>query len=275
MFGIFLCTLTAISGDIEPRNAALDSLLDMSQASGMKSLLPAPTMPDGLDAAGQRAVIASLIKDQCSFESFTRKSVVAPQRLLIREVPSSNEAIQAYAVDVWFVAYDDKSTGWLSSAMKGLGTGKSITKQHLEKRGIAIPENRSEVFRHVELDFLGKFRLKSTVRLTWTRTPESVLLVGEADPRFAGDAEFPNQWQHLVREGDARRVGPAHDWDGAVFYLKMTKLAEPAGAMFIEAHMLFDEPMEWFGGANLLRSKLPHLIQHAVRSTRRDWAGGK
>lgn len=273
MFALLLSTLVAVSGGTESRNTVLDSLLDMSQASGLKSLLPAPTMPDGLDAAGQRAVIASLVKDQYSFESFTRKSVVAPQRLRIREVPSSNNGIQAHAVDVWFVAYDDKSTGWLSSAMKGLGTGKSISKQHLEKRGIAIPENRSEVYRYVEFDFLEKFCLKSTVRITWTRTPESVLLVGEADPRFAGDAEFPNQWQHIVRDGDARRVGQPHDWDGAVFYLKMTKLVEPAGAMFIEAHVLFDEPTEWFGGANLLRSKLPHVVQHAVRTTRRDWAG--
>ena len=39
--------------------------------------------------------------------------------------------------------------------------------------------------------------------------------------------------------------------------------------MFIECHMIFDEPRGWFGGANLLRSKLPLAVQEEVRNFRR------
>jgi hypothetical protein len=36
--------------------------------------------------------------------------------------------------------------------------------------------------------------------------------------------------------------------------------------------MIFDEPNGWFGGANLLRSKLPLVIQDEVRNFRRRLA---
>jgi len=56
--------------------------------------------------------------------------------------------------------------------------------------------------------------------------------------------------------------------------MKVTKLAEPAGALFVEQHLIFAEPVDWFDGANLLRSKLPLVVQDRVRSIRRQWAKG-
>ena len=52
--------------------------------------------------------------------------------------------------------------------------------------------------------------------------------------------------------------------------MKMTKLHEPAGAIFCEAHVIYAEPHGWFDGANLLRSKLPAAVQTEVRSLRRE-----
>jgi len=49
-------------------------------------------------------------------------------------------------------------------------------------------------------------------------------------------------------------------------------MAEPAGALFVEQHIVFAEPTGWFGGAKLLRSKLPPVVQYAVRTTRQEWA---
>jgi len=54
--------------------------------------------------------------------------------------------------------------------------------------------------------------------------------------------------------------------------MKITRLAEPAGALFVEQHIVFAEPTGWFGGANLLRSKLPPVVQYAIRTTRQEWA---
>jgi hypothetical protein len=286
MFALVLGTLVAMpvnapagSAKREPRNALLDSLLDTGLAvgPGQNAKLPPPTMPDGLDAAGQKAVIAALVRDDCSYEDFTRRSAVTPQRLRIRDVTPCDPDAPARGVDVWFVAYDDKFVGWMASAVKGAGAGKALTKEHLKARGIVPADGAPEAYRHVEFDFLEKIRLRATIRLTWTKNDESVLVAGEVDPRFRDDREFPNQWQSMVRDGGTRKLGPAHSWDGAGFYMKITKLAEPAGAVFVEQHLIFAEPTGWFDGANLLGSKLPLVVQDRVRTTRREWAdaGGR
>ena len=38
---------------------------------------------------------------------------------------------------------------------------------------------------------------------------------------------------------------------------------------------VFAEPTGWFEGANLLRSKLPLVVQNNVRNMRREWLKGK
>ncbi len=286
MFTLVLGALVALSAHLpvdrtprEPRNALLDSLLDpgVTVGPGVRVKLPPPTMPDGLDAAEQKAVIAALVRDDYSCENFIRRSTVTPQRLRIWDVTPSDREAPACGVDVWFVAYDDKFVGWLASAARGAGTSKPLTKKQLEKRGLEFNHGMSEVYRHMEFDFLEKVRLRATVRMVWTTTKQSVVVAAEVDPRFLGDPEFPNQWQSIVKNDGVRKLGPANPWGGAGFYMKITRLAEPTGALFVEQHVIFAEPTGWFDGANLLRSKLPLVIQNSVRATRREWdkAGGR
>ena len=123
-----------------------------------------------------------------------------------------------------------------------------------------MTDGAHEVFRHFELDFQGKVRLRATVRAAWTSTDESVLVAAKVDPRFLGDPEFPNQWQSILDKGGARKFGQANPWFGAGLYMKITRLADPAGALFVEEHVVFVEPKGWFDGANLLRSKLPLAV---------------
>ncbi len=49
----------------------------------------------------------------------------------------------------------------------------------------------------------------------------------------------------------------------------VTRLARPEGALFFEMHVVIHEPEAWFGGPNLLRSKMPLVIQENVRNLRR------
>ena len=70
---------------------------------------------------------------------------------------------------------------------------------------------------------------------------------------------------------DGRSVQP-QPYAGLGSYVKATRLAEPAGAVFIEYHVVFAEPQGWFHGANLLRSKLPIVAQDMVRKFRRKMA---
>jgi hypothetical protein len=234
-------------------------------------------MPDGLDGAKQKAVITDLIGNDHTYDDFVRKSVVAPQLLKIRDVAPCDPEAPARGVDVWFVAYDDRFLRWLVGARKGEGFGNRLTKEDLARREIEPADEGRESFRHVEFDFLGRVQIRATVRAVWTTTGESVLIAAEVDPRFRGDPEFPNQWQSVTRGGGTPRPGPANPWGGAGFYLKITRLAEPAGALFIEQHVIFAEPTGWFDGANLLRPKLPLVIQNKVRAVRREWtkADGK
>jgi hypothetical protein len=267
--------------DHESANPLYRSLLDPGLPVGANATakFPKPTLPDSLDAARQTAIIKDLIKDDYSYAEFTRKSVVAPQLLKLRDVAPSDPKAPARGVDVWFIAYgdikaldDEKFLEKLINAGKGEGKGQALTKQDLDKRKIKLGDEKQETIGHIEFDFLEKVHLKATGRAVWSKTDDSVLVAGEIDPRFLNDPEYPNQWQSIIKEGGMSKLGPASPWSGAAFYLKITKLGEPAGALFIEQHVIFAEPTGWFNGANLLRSKLPIAVQMNVRSMRREWA---
>lgn len=269
------------AGTHEANNPLYKALLDPGLPVGpdLRTKFPTPTMPDGLDAARQKAIITGLLGNDHSYAEFTRKSVVAPQLLKLRDAAPSDPRAPARGVDFWFVAYgdlkaldDENFLDRLVNAGKGDGTGKSLTRADLEKRKISVPDPKREAYGHIAFDFLEKVHLKTTGRAMWTRTGESVLVAAEIDSRFQNDAEFPNQWQSIIKEGGMTKFGPPSPWAGAGLYLKITKLAEPAGALFIEQHIVFAEPTGWFDGANLLRSKLPLVVQVNVRSMRKEWA---
>jgi hypothetical protein len=286
MLALVLTLAAAQPATHEAVNPLYRSLLDpgLSVGPGIRAKLPPPTMPDGLGAAGQTAAIKQLIGGDYSYEEFTRKSVVAPQLLRLRDVTPSDPKAPARGVDVWFVAHgdftaleDEKFLERLVNASRGEGNAQALTKEQLAKRTITLSPDveKREGYGHVEFDFLDKVRIRATGRSVWSKTAESVVVAVEVDPRFRGDPELPNQWQPLTKDAAGVKVGPPQEWGGAGFYLKVTKLAEPAGAVFVEQHVVFAEPVGWFDGANLLRSKLPPVVQHNVRNMRREFVKGR
>src|SRR5262245_4354565 len=93
----------------ETANPLYKSLLDPGVEVGpsIRAKLPAPTMPDGLDAAKQKAAIKTLIGDDYSYDEFTRNSIVAPYLLKLRDVAPSDPKAPARGVDAWFIIYGD------------------------------------------------------------------------------------------------------------------------------------------------------------------------
>lgn len=268
----------------ETGNPIYKGLLDPGLVVGIdvRVKFPAPVMADGLTAEQQKAVILKVIGTDYPYEEFVRKSVVTPNLLRIGEAKPSDPAAPARTVDVYFIAYgdfaltdDDKFLDRLSRSNQGGGSGRGLTDADLEKRKILAPDRKRAGFGLVEFDFLEKVRLKLTGHGGWSKTAESVVAAAEVDPRFRGDAEFPNQWQSLAKEGGQPKVGPAVPYVGAGMYLKITRLHDPAGAMFVEQHIVYAEPIGWFDGANYLRSKLPAAVQINVRNMRREWLKGK
>jgi hypothetical protein len=290
MYALALAVLAAVPAQPpakhEDQNPLFKGLLEtgLDIGDGKRAKFPAPSMPDGLDGAKQTAVIKGLIGADYTYDEFTRKAIPAPYLMKIRDINPSDPKAPARAVDVWFVAYgdfklldDDKFLDKLTNSGRGGGKSGTLDKAALAKRNIAIkPEDaKREGYGHFEFDFLEKVRLNGVGRAMWSRNGESVVTAGEIDPRFAGDKEYPNQWRSIIKEGGQVKIGDPHPWSGAGMYLKITKLAEPAGAVFVEQHIIFAEPTGWFGGENLLRSKLPLAVQDNVRSTRKEFAKGK
>ena len=73
-------------------------------------VLPTPTMPDGLDQAGQRAAIAAIADANHPLESLERKTVVAPLILKVAGDDPAEKQRTLRRVDLWFIAYGKLDT---------------------------------------------------------------------------------------------------------------------------------------------------------------------
>lgn len=270
----------------ESENPLYKSLLDPGLVLGpnLRVKLPPPLMPDGLKAEEQKAVITKLIGDNYTYEDFVRKSQVAPHILRIRDAEPSDPKSPSRGLDTYFVAYvdlkafdDEKFLERSLNIGKGEGgKAKSITRDDLMKRGID-PKNldaKKEGYAFIEFDFLEKVRLRVTGRGMASKSGDSIVAGAEVDSRFRGDKEFSNEWQSIIKENGMVKHGPASPYGGSGMYVKITKLAVPEGAVFVEQHIVYAEPEGWFEGANLLRSKLPPVVTINVRRMREAWSRG-
>jgi hypothetical protein len=282
LFSLTVAVLLAPAAGDESANPVFRDLREQGVAvgAGIKVPLPAPTMADGLDAKAQQAVLKAVAGEDYSLDELLRNSVVAPHILKLRDINPSDPAAPARGVDAWFIAYADLKTvtdkdflDRLLNTNQKEGKARELTVAELEKRRLTIKaaDEKHESYGHAVFTFLDRVEISATGHSTWSQTPDSVVFAAVLDPRFLNDADFPNQWRPVTRDaGGKTQLGPAHPYDGAGYYVKFTRLAEPKGALFVEAHVVFAEPVKWFEGANLLRSKLPPVVQSQVRSIRRE-----
>jgi hypothetical protein len=232
-------------------------------------------------------VIAAVADANHPPEALERKSVVAP---LILKITGDEQAAQQRTlrrVDFWFVAYgkldkiadqsfwksvrsslDDREDDEFSSTQTAI-----LSADQLHARRISDRDDERHLW--ADLTLCNRVRVSATMQAEQTRSAESITLAAAIDPRFADDKEFPNRWWSMTRDdaGHLQQGGP-HPYRTAGWYYKATELHEPEGAIFIEYHILYDEPHGWFDGANLICSKLPLVVQDAVRKFRRQLARG-
>jgi len=242
-----------------------------------KQPLPAPVMADGLNAAQQLAVIKKLAGEDYSVAELLRKSVVAPQILRINKIDPSDPKNPARIVEAYFVAYGDMKKianktflDRLITVSKNQGQGKSLDAKELAQRGIQIdPRDQDfEGYGWAKYDLFDKVRIATTGRSYWSQTPDSIVIAMHMDPRFRKDAVYPNQWRSLTKKAGQLSEGPPVPYDGAGSYMKITRLAEPVGALFVESVIGFSEPSGWFNETNMLRPKLPPVLQSQIRTIR-------
>jgi hypothetical protein len=247
-----------------------------------RARLPAPTMADGLSAEAQEDVIKRLAGADYPVDELLRKSVVAPHIFKFRDVEPSDPKAPAYGIDVWFVAYGDldvlakKDVNSFFGANRKDVTTHILSNSELAERKLSLPSKKEgdgeERYVHVVYPMLDRVQIEMTTSSISTKTADSQLVATELDRRFTGDPTFPNQWHEILHdEDDAKpKLGPPHPYECTAFYLKISRLRQPRGALFVEYHRVSTEPNEWFHGANLLRSKFPIVIQSEVRAFRRE-----
>ncbi len=237
-------------------------------------------MADGLDAAGQRAVLEKVVGNRFSVRDFTAKIGTAPHVYTIRKIASvSDDSPRILGVDVSFIAYGSLDMVASRDFLEGLHKKSKdreihvLTAEELDKRKLTVQSSkgREERYSHGVFIVLDRIELRAALHTIVTRQPDSLLATTRIDPRFDKDTDFPNQWRKItVDEEGQRSLGPAHPYPGARGYLKITRLHEPMGALFIEYHLIYTEPKGWFNGADPLTPKVPAIIQSEVRSFRQE-----
>lgn len=255
--------------------------------SGQAVKLPPPLMADGLSPAAQQEALRRAA-DKYPLDRFTRDAIVSPFVLEINSLDDSSGQRRGQRVDFCFVAYgpltafeDEGLFDELAGAAEGESAGeeplsaRTLTLEELKARGLEANSTRERSVNYITFSasILDRVQLSGLAFTERAKETDSVVAALRLDERFAEDADFPNRWRPILRDEAGRMsLGTPQPYSGLGGYIKVTELSEPAGALFVECHVAFDEPQGWFEGKNLLRSKLPLVVQDNVRSLRRKLA---
>ncbi len=275
-----LLSVTAANGDHVVSNGVYRELIEVGVVADGSPLgrLPQPFLPDGLDGPSQQRLLKELAGPDVPLERLMRASVVAPHVLRMDQQPVPGRGELVRRADFWYIAYGDlpslaseKFLGEMISLSEENAGGMAISAAELAKRNITLsmPPGH-EGFAHVTYPLMNRVELHLTGHSMWSQSADSLVTSVTLDPRFLEDAQFPNAWRPLKLGENGQPIpGEPQPYAGSGFYLKITRLAEPTGALFAEGHLVFVEPRGWFDGVNALGSKLPVLVQAQVRNSRR------
>jgi len=243
-------------------------------------------MGEGLAAAEQKAVIEKIGKLKgLSFADLIDNRTAAPIVLVIRPLKESDdESSTVRSIDFWFVAHgkwevleSKEFLDNLSKAKDGESKNEVVSKSgfltdaEMRKRGLKLdstPE-REMKFVYTTFSLFDQVELSATRLAVATRTKTSLLGAAKMDPRFLADAEYPNRWRPIERDANAKiAYGKPQPYTGGGAYAKVTKLLDPAEAIFVECHVVYEEPYGWFQGGEMLNAKLPVIVKSKVRAFR-------
>jgi hypothetical protein len=287
---VALLAVTAIALTATPAvdNSVFNELRQrgLAASDGTKFKLPAPILADGLDAAGQRAAIGRVCDARNTVEALLQTGIRTPVIVRVRTVKKSEgEGPSVRAIDVWFAAHGDWNTLLSKDFLESASGEKKhneivlksglLTPKELQKRNLSATtqSGREERFVYTTFVLFERVEVSATRFAVVVKGKESILAAGRLDVRFDRDADYPNRWRPLLRDAQAEiSRGPAQTFAHAGGYAKMTRLKEPATAVFVEFHLIYEEPYGWFDGVSLVKQKLPPMVQETVRKFRRKLA---
>ncbi len=259
--------------------------------------LPPPLMPDGL-TAGEQAEVLKQAAWHGDVQAFTNTSSKAPVSLILRNMPSKHGNDLLRTVNICFIVYGDwdvltsdefsKSILKKEPAKNRDAGGTAVLKAgymkppELAVRGLTVRSTKTlkEYYLYTTFKLFDQVEVSATRFGVASKTPTGVVVAAKVDPHFADDKQFPNLWRPIVRGAAGNPViGPpqtypradSKDRSGAGFYAKVTRLALPANAIFVEYHSAFYEPEQWFGEGNekLLHAELRKIVPYQVEQFRK------
>jgi hypothetical protein len=265
----------------EDGNASLQELLTkgLRLPNEQSIRLTAPTIRDGMTAEQQRMAIKS-IAEQVGVERFMRESVNSPFVINIEPAGKLVDA-QIQTIDIWYIAYgsidDVENRKLLEEVGKSHKTKSDLPEKMREitaeeLKSIEPKPNLPTDFRfsHLQFGLLEKVHLELVTRSQSSRSDKSLCIASKIDSDLAKELSLSCRWAPIEEANDGQsKLGKPVPYAWGAGYSKATQLIEPAKAILVEIHVAYVEPAGWFNGKNLLRSKLPPLVQDVVRTFRR------
>jgi hypothetical protein len=289
---LLLTTLltTVAADDAAPQNPVFRELIEKGvvMSDGSAVPLPPPILADGLTADEQQATLKKLCDARTPLEDVLSKASSAPVVIKIRTIKAGkDESPSIRSIDFWFIAHGDwevlNSKDFLDSLAQRDDDAKSrvvskagvLTDDEQAKRQLTVSNDGGleQRFVYTTFSLFDRVEISATRSSMILRQSDSILAAGKIDPAFTEDPDYPNQWRELLRDEKAEiQLGPPHAYAQAGGYAKITRLLQPAGAVLIECHLVYEEPYGWFEGANLVKQKVPLMVQEKARTFRRKLA---
>jgi hypothetical protein len=265
------------------KNSLFDELVNEGIAipAGPQFKLPTPILMPGTATKLDEALLEKAAGNR-PLDLFLKRTVTAPYVSQINTIEGEDEKRCGQLISLRFIAYGKLETVVATDVIKELiggkekperGRGKKVhalSVEELSKRGIHLLDapGARENYGTTSLSLLDKVQIEGVARGLRTTLPNTVVYATRMDDRFQNDKEFPNRWRAIL-DAEEGKLGPPQPYSGMAGYVIVTVLPEPKDALLVEMQFLFHEAPDWFGGQNLLRSKLPAAIQENVRGFRR------
>ncbi len=245
-----------------------------------------PTLTDGMTAAQQQQAIQPVLQKKpgapLTYAAFTLNNLNSKYVLLIDDLtpPFGGANQPGHSIDLWFVVWGQLATitdpNFLKQQFQPDPNDRIDVVQQADLPANLVPQKIAgggEWWVHGQFMLLSndkRAQVRGTAHTMETTNQDSGTLGAIVDQRFNQNPKFQNEWRPVTGiNGGVVQLGPPQLYVSSGGYVKVTKLVQPAGALLVEYHMVYDEPNGWFGGKNLLRSKLFTKTEDDVRAFRK------
>ena len=242
-------------------------------AEGRAIKLQEPAFRDGMTPEAQMEALKAIAGSERAAREMLNDSVTAPHKLAIRDERGAKEIVRS--LDVTFIIHAkldnlEVDQGLLKGRVEPVEVGNMRFEVEI------LPPAGSDSKDVVQTSIRSKSRLLDRIeveqvdRLMGTRSDESVVVASRTDLRTGAEGKPGSFWNAIQRKGRTESKGPAQPYQGSAGYVKFTRWKGSDGVILVEGHFAYAEPIAWFDGAPILRSKFGLVAQDQIRRLRRE-----